>query len=63
MPDTAATSDPFQGDDGHLILSTQALLDLDAAGALTPHGIGGHARTLLTSYMIRLATRRPQAPA
>ena len=26
----------------------RALLDLDQKGALTPHGIGGHARTLLS---------------
>jgi hypothetical protein len=29
------------------LASIQALLDLDAAKALVPHGIGGHARTLL----------------
>lgn len=29
------------------LASAEALLDLDAKGALVPHGIGGHARTLL----------------
>jgi hypothetical protein len=30
------------------IESCKALLELDAAGALVPHGIGGHARNCLT---------------
>jgi hypothetical protein len=32
-----------------------ALLSLDAAGALVPHGIGGHARTLLTAARAAIA--------
>jgi hypothetical protein len=33
-----------------------ALLELDAAGALVPHGIGGLARTLLGASAVRLAS-------
>lgn len=31
-----------------LLSSSKALLDLDADGALVPHGLGGHGRTCLT---------------
>lgn len=34
-----------------------ALLDLDADGALVPHGIGGHARTLLTDAATLIETQ------
>lgn len=34
-----------------LIRSAQALLNLDAAGALAPHGIGGHARTIIQAFI------------
>jgi hypothetical protein len=54
---TAALVDGFNGTDDHLIDSARALLDLDAEDALIPHGIGGHARNLLTSLCARLATR------
>lgn len=37
----------FKGKDDLLIQSIDALLDMDAKGILVPHGIGGHARTLL----------------
>lgn len=47
-------TDTFQGDTPHLIASIKALLDLDARGALVPHGVGGHARTLLASAATRL---------
>lgn len=31
--------------------NAQALLDLDKDGALVPHGIGGHARTIITEFI------------
>ena len=34
-----------------LIASAEALLDLDARGALVPHGIGGHARTIIEGFL------------
>lgn len=37
----------FRGDRANWIASTKALLSLDAQDALVPHGLGGHARTLL----------------
>lgn len=46
--------DEFRGDDKSLIENIKALLDLDAAGVLVPHGIGGHARTLLGAAAVRL---------
>jgi len=52
-------SDSFRGDNKALIACIEALLRLDAAGALVPHGIGGHARTLLESAAIRLALTSP----
>ena len=45
----------------NLISLIDALLDLDAKGALAPHGIGGHARTLFERCKEELATR-PAAP-
>ncbi len=49
--------DTFNGDDAHLVQCIEALLSLDATGALVPHGIGGHARGLLSAAMHRLATQ------
>lgn len=37
----------FKGKDDLLIQSIDSLLEMDAKGILVPHGIGGHARTLL----------------
>jgi hypothetical protein len=51
----AQAADLFRGDTASLIDSIQALLDLDAAGSLKPHGIGGHARILLSAAAVRLA--------
>lgn len=48
-------TDEFRGDNAALINSIDALLSLDAAGALVPHGIGGHARGLLSAAAARLA--------
>lgn len=46
--------DTFNGDDAHLVRCIEALLSLDATGTLVPHGIGGHARGLLSAAMHRL---------
>lgn len=48
-------NDIFHGDNKKLAASIEALLALDAKGALVPHGIGGHARTLLSTAVQRLA--------
>lgn len=50
-------NDTFRGNTPHLISCIEALLHLDADGALVPHGIGGHARDLLESAATRLAPR------
>lgn len=47
-------SDKFSGSNAQLIESIQALLDLDAAGALVPHGVCGLARQLLEAATERL---------
>ena len=46
--------DTFRGDDANLYASIEALLAADAEGILVPHGIGGHARTLLSACYCRL---------
>jgi len=51
--------DDFQGDNAKLIGCIEALLKLDARGALVPHGIGNHARDLLSAAAVRLASPRP----
>lgn len=48
-------NDNFRGDTAALIRSINSLLDLDADGAIVPHGLGSHARVLLESASIRLA--------
>lgn len=50
-------TDTFNGDNAALVKSTIALLELDAKNALAPHGIGGHARTLLEAFVARTATQ------
>ena len=55
--------DTFNGDDAKLVRSIDALLSLDASGSLFPHGLGGHARTLLTSAAARLITRAEGRPS
>lgn len=47
--------DEFNGDDAKLVACIEALLSLDAKNALVPHGIGGHARGLLSAAMHRLS--------
>lgn len=54
------TKDPARDEqqdiaDAALCKHIRALLALDAAGALVPHGIGGHARELLEQAATRLA--------
>lgn len=46
--------DDFNGDNAHLKASIKALLSMDADGVLVPHGIGGHARGLLTAAYHRI---------
>jgi hypothetical protein len=50
-----AARDEFNGDNAALCRSIEALLALDAAKALVPHGVGGHARSLLSAAMARLS--------
>lgn len=52
-------SDDFNGDTEHLRSCMKALVELDMEGALVPHGIGGHARGLLTAAYHRLALAQP----
>ena len=40
-----------------LIRNAQALLNLDADGALVPHGIGGHARTIIQAFIDQEAVK------
>lgn len=49
--------DLFVGDDDHAFRCTKALLEMDEAGTLSPHGIGGHARILLNALASRLWNR------
>lgn len=56
-------TDNFNGDTPHLISCIEALLKLDAAGSLVPHGIPGHARTLLEAAAVRLSAATPCTPA
>jgi hypothetical protein len=57
-PPTASTEHPirdeFRGDDAHLCESIKALIEMSDRGSLIPHGLGGHARTLLAASYHRL---------
>jgi hypothetical protein len=53
--DAERITDTFRGDNNNLVRSIKALLELDAQGSLVPHGVGGHARGLLSSAAARLA--------
>jgi predicted esterase len=55
-------TDTFNGDNARLIESINALLELDASGSLVPHGVGGHARQLLSAAAARLVEREPMQP-
>ena len=48
--------DTFRGDTDNLRRSIKALIELDEAKALVPHGIGGHAKGLLSAAYVRLST-------
>ena len=50
----AVAPDTFRGDTALLRRSIEGLLALDADDAIRPHGIGGHARKLLTAAYHRL---------
>lgn len=54
--------DTFRGDDKSLIASIEALIALDAEGALRPHGLGGHARDLLSAAAVRLRAQGARVP-
>ncbi|WP_199855917.1 hypothetical protein [Burkholderia metallica] len=56
-------TDDFRGDDAALVRSIQALIDLNDSGALVPHGIGGHARGMLSAAAVRLTSREPLTTA
>ncbi|MDR8077819.1 hypothetical protein KPA96_19375 [Burkholderia cenocepacia] len=49
--------DDFHGDDAALVRNIKALIDLNDSGALVPHGIGGHARGMLSAAAVRLTSR------
>jgi len=51
--------DDFRGDDAQLISCIKALISMNDAGALVPHGIGGHARALLSAAAVRLYLATP----
>lgn len=57
----AGLTDDFRGNTPALIRSIEALISLSDEGALVPHGIGGHARGLLSAAAVRLAA--PSADA
>ena len=61
-PAAGLPEDTFRGDTPSLVRNILALLELDAEGALVPHGVGGHARGLLSAAATRLAVA-PQAHA
>jgi len=49
--------DEFRGDDAHLCECIKALIEMSDDGILIPHGIGGHARTMLAASYHRLKNR------
>ena len=53
-PPPSGFNDGFSGDTASLISNMRALVELDERNALAPHGIGGHARTLLKAAASRL---------
>lgn len=55
--------DEFRGDNESLRRSIKALIELSDKGALIPHGIGGHARNLLSAAYHRLAERAKKGGA
>jgi hypothetical protein len=55
----AEPHDTFRGDNADLVLSIKALIELNDEGALVPHGLGGHARGLLSDAAARLSSPTP----
>ena len=55
-----ALEDTFKGDTLNLIDCIDALVEMSDKGVLVPHGLGGHARTLLCAAAIRLLTYTAQ---
>lgn len=53
--------DDFNGTTPHMIQCIEALVSMNDSGVLAPHGIGGHARTLLIASANRL--RQQAAPS
>lgn len=53
--------DGFRGDDAALVRNITALIELSDDGALVPHGLGGHARALLSAAASRLAIHQHAA--
>lgn len=52
----------FNGDNAALIRSAKSLLELDARGALAPHGIGEHACSIISAFVARMgAEQQPVA--
>lgn len=59
---TSATLAPVSaGDLDALVANAQALLDIDASGAMVPHGIGGLARGVITDLLKGVAALRATA--
>ena len=50
---TMPVIDDFNGDNAKLIESARALISLSDSGSLAPHGIGGHARAILSAFIVR----------
>lgn len=55
----APAADTFKGDNAKLIECIAALLSLDEQGVLKPHGVGAHARVLMSAAAARLAVVAP----
>lgn len=51
---TTPIEDTFRGDNNLLRDCIKSLIELNDQNALVPHGIGGHARTLLAACYHRL---------
>lgn len=45
--------DDFNGDNAKLVESARAMISLSDSGSLAPHGIGGHARAILSAFIVR----------
>ena len=52
----------FRGNNKHLKACIKALIGLSDDNALTPHGIGGHARALLAACYHRLPKDKAKKP-